>query len=89
MGDTITFQPVIKDPLSFNSAYKVLQQEGNLVYEYNPFRNYRLSKQAFEYQNHIYTLSDFIFSIFFIKNKEVVDEVSEEVTNLPLNILNT
>ena len=36
-------------PLSFNSAYKVLQQEGNLVYEYNPFRNYRLSKQAFEY----------------------------------------
>lgn len=80
MGDTITFQPVINDPLSFNSAYKVLQQEGNLVYEYNPFRNYRLSKQAFEYQNHIYTLSELKskFNIILkIKDKEVSGEISD------------
>ena len=54
----ITFDPIINTQLSFSSAYKVLKQEGNLVYEYNPFRNYRLSKQAFEYQNHIYTLAE-------------------------------
>ena len=91
MGDTITFQPVIKDPLSFNSAYKVLQQEGNLVYEYNPFRNYRLSKQAFEYQNHIYTLSELKskFNIILkIKDKED-KEVSGEISDSQLSADNT
>ena len=85
----ITFDPIIKNPLSFSSAYKVLKQEGNLVYEYNPFRNYRLSKQAFEYQNHIYTLSELKskFNIILkIKDKEDKEdkEVSGELTDSQL-----
>lgn len=79
----ITFDPIINNPLSFSSAYKVLKQEGNLVYEYNPFRNYRLSKQAFEYQNHIYTLAE-LKSKFSIILKINDVEVSGELTDSQL-----
>ena len=79
----ITFSQVINDQLSFSSAYKVLKQEGNLVYEYNPFRNYRLSKQAFEYQNHIYTLAE-LKSNFGIILKINDVEVSGELTDSQL-----
>ena len=79
----ITFYPIINNPLSFSSAYKVLKQEGNLVYEYNPFRNYRLSKQAFEYQNHIYTLAE-LKSKFSIILKINDVEVSGELTDSQL-----
>jgi hypothetical protein len=36
----------------------VLPTKGNIVYEYNPFRNYRLSKNMYEYRNSIYSLED-------------------------------
>lgn len=35
---------------------KTLPQKGNLVYEYNPFRNYRLSHSMYEFQDSLYTL---------------------------------
>ena len=38
-----------KDPVKFTYAFKTLKNKGNLVYEYNPFRNYRLSKTMYEY----------------------------------------
>ena len=84
----ITFQPIINNSLSFNSAYKVLQQEGNLVYEYNPFRNYRLSKQAFEYQNHIYTLAE-LESKFNITLKIGEDTIKGEISDSQLSADNT
>lgn len=38
-----------------NVAYKIQPLEGNLVYEYNPFYNYRLDKDMFFYKNRFYT----------------------------------
>ena len=45
---------------------KVLPTKGNLVYEYNPFRNYRLNKIMFEYNGEYYT-EDQLLSNFNIR----------------------
>ena len=37
---------------------KMLPTKGKIVYEYNPFRNYRLSQNMFEYQGQLYSLGD-------------------------------
>ena len=34
---------VLAQEMKFGVGLKVLPTEGNLVYEYNPFRNYRLT----------------------------------------------
>lgn len=41
--------------ISFSVQTKVLPTKGNLVYEYNPLRNYRLSQNMYEYQNQLYS----------------------------------
>jgi hypothetical protein len=40
---------LFNDNIKFNVQTKVLPSKGNLVYEYNPFRNYRLSSAMYEY----------------------------------------
>lgn len=53
------FQNILNNGgLSFKLATKVLPQKGNLVYEYNPFRNYRLTEKKFEYDGSYYTLEE-------------------------------
>ena len=47
---------MITDNIKFGIATKQLPQSGNIAYEYNPFRNYRLDKDMYMYQNHLYTL---------------------------------
>ena len=37
------YAPVLAQEMKFGVGLKVLPTEGNLVYEYNPFRNYRLT----------------------------------------------
>lgn len=44
---------------SFNLALKTLPEEGNLVYEYNPFYNYRLNETKILFRNKLYTLDEF------------------------------
>lgn len=46
---------LFKDTINFSVQTKTLPTKGNLVYEYNPFRNYRLSKVMYEYKNQLYT----------------------------------
>lgn len=53
---SVDFKNVLNGNLKFKLASKVLPKEGNLVYEYNPFRNYRLNEDLFEYQGNYYTL---------------------------------
>lgn len=48
----------IKD-YSFNLALKTLPEEGNLVYEYNPFYNYRLNETKILFRDKLYTLEEF------------------------------
>jgi hypothetical protein len=38
----ITWKKVLESNLQFQGAYKVLPTKGNMAWEYNPFRNYRL-----------------------------------------------
>lgn len=45
--------------LDFNVALKKFQQEGNLAWEYNPFRNYRLNQDMILYNNKFYTIEEF------------------------------
>ena len=44
---------------SFSLALKTLPEEGNLVYEYNPFYNYRLNETKILFRDKLYTLEEF------------------------------
>lgn len=60
--------------INFNVQTKVLPTKGNLVYEYNPFRNYRLTQIKYEYQEQLYTEQELedTFDIIIDKTYEVV-----------------
>lgn len=75
----IEFKTLLNSNLTFNASYKMLNQKGNLVYEYNPLRNYRLNKLGFEYQGHIYNLQE-LFDKFKIVLK--IDNIEKkEISN--------
>ena len=50
--------------VSTSTAFKIsyflnqIKQKGNIVYEYNPFRNYRLTEDLYEYKGAIYSKSE-------------------------------
>lgn len=44
--------------INFNVQTKVAPTKGNLVYEYNPFRNYRINQPMYEYKNGLYSIED-------------------------------
>jgi hypothetical protein len=46
---------LIENPILFEVDTQVYPTKGNLVYEYNPFRNYRLNQTMFEYKGEYYT----------------------------------
>lgn len=54
----MNYKALLNKEIKFSSKYNLLQTKGNLAYEYNPFRNYRLTDYAFEYQNYIYSLKE-------------------------------
>lgn len=51
--------------ISLDVQTKMLPTKGNLVYEYNPFRNYRVTQNMYEYKEQLYSLGD-LWSIFGI-----------------------
>lgn len=51
--------------ISFEVQTKTLPRKGNLVYEYNPFRNYRISQNMYEYKEQLYSLGE-LWNIFKI-----------------------
>lgn len=70
MADKPTWINPLNNTINISVLTKILPKKGNLVYEYNPFRNYRLSNDCYEYQNHYYTekqLKD-TFGIEYDKN---------------------
>ena len=56
--------------INFNVQTKVLPTKGNLVYEYNPFRNYRLTQDKYEYKDQLYTLDELAQKFQITPNKE-------------------
>ena len=51
----MNWQPLLNNELLFEVNTQVMPTKGNLVYEYNPFRNYRLSQNMLEYKGDYYT----------------------------------
>ena len=69
-----TKNKVLATELSLNTMMKVLPTKGNLVYEYNPLRNYRLTQNKYEYQEQFYTEQELedTFDIIIDKTYKVV-----------------
>lgn len=51
----INYERVLNSDIKLMTALKVFPTKGNLVYEYNPFRNYRLSEPGYIYKNRLYS----------------------------------
>jgi hypothetical protein len=51
MSNTIEWESLIPEPICLEVQTKTIKPEGRLVYEYNPFRNYRLSENKYFYNN--------------------------------------
>lgn len=49
---------LFNNDIEINVQTKILPSKGHLVYEYNPFRNYRLSSNMYEYNNGVYSIGD-------------------------------
>jgi len=51
----MTFTEPIKNTINFGILSKILPSEGNLAWEYNPFRNYRLSEPKYYFRNKFFS----------------------------------
>ena len=59
----INYEKVINNDIELMTALKILPTEGNLVYEYNPFRNYRLTEPGYIYKNRLYTPRELLIEL--------------------------
>lgn len=55
---TLEFVSPLKDDIKFGILSKVLPTEGNLAWEYNPFRNYRLSEGKYYFRNKFFNKAE-------------------------------
>ena len=62
----IEWTKIIDEPIFFEVQTQVYPTKGNLVYEYNPFRNYRLNQKMYKYKGEYYTQEE-LLSKFDIK----------------------
>ena len=75
LEEDISWMPVLKNIINLGSQYQVVPTEGYIAWEYNPLRNYRLSKNMYEKDGKYYTIEEF---------KNLVPEFNmEEETDLP------
>lgn len=59
----INYERVLNSDIKLMTALKVLPTKGNLVYEYNPFRNYRLSEPGYIYKNRLYSPRELLIEL--------------------------
>ena len=74
-SENITWTRVLENTINFGSYYQVVPTEGYLAWEYNPLRNYRLSKNMYEKDGKYYTKEEFLS----------ITGVSESQKDLPDN----
>lgn len=72
-GGSISYDPVLKNSMEFAVGLKMLPTKGNLVYEYNPLRNYRLSRTGYLYKNRLHTPKELLIELGV-----VTDETTDE-----------
>jgi len=68
----MAWKSILGKPISLNVLTKTLPTKGNMAYEYNPFRNYRLSHNMYEYKGNLYSLLELYnkFGIYLSEPKE-------------------
>lgn len=54
MTNNITFDKPL-EPIDFGIIYKILPSKGNMAWEYNPFRNYRLSEAKYYFRGKFFS----------------------------------
>lgn len=59
----INYERVLNSDIKLMTALKVFPTKGNLVYEYNPFRNYRLSEPGYIYKNRLYSPRELLIEL--------------------------
>ena len=85
MAVDITWSKVLPNSIPLKVVLNTLPTKGNLVYEYNPFRNYRLTSNKYYYQGNYYTEKELNeeFKIFISSNKKdwigVPDNVDDPI----------
>lgn len=52
------WKPIITNDIPLGVVTNVAPTKGNITYEYNPFRNYRISQNMYEYKGELYSLGD-------------------------------
>ena len=69
--------------INFNVMLKLIQQKGNLAWEYNPFRNYRLDQDMLYYKNQLWTYLDFLDKFYpnWCTNITSLDEPASIIIN--------
>ena len=84
----ITYEQIINtnNPLKFSVALKTLQTEGNLVYEYNPFRNYRVTELSYQYKGQIYSPKELYIELYGINTIKVGEETKKITDDLALSL---
>lgn len=72
--------------INFNVQTKVLPTKGKIVYEYNPFRNYRLTQNKYEYKDQLYTLDELAQEFQITPNKEKTEWQQKTSNGLSVKI---
>lgn len=83
MADKPEWINPLNNTINISVLTKILPKKGNLVYEYNPFRNYRLSNDYYEYQNQYYT-EDQLRDTFGIEYDKKTDHWVNTATGNPI-----
>ena len=83
MADKPKWINPLNNTINISVLTKILPKKGNLVYEYNPFRNYRLSNDYYEYQNQYYT-EDQLKDTFGIEYDKKTDHWVNIATGNPI-----
>lgn len=76
---TINYESVLGDELKFAIALKTLPTKGNLVYEYNPFRNYRVETVHYTYKSRLYSPGELLQELGITTITATVDGASQSM----------
>lgn len=85
---TVSWIPVLNNDIALGSQYKVVPTEGYLAWEYNPLRNYRLSKNMYEKDGKYYTQEEFLeqnpeFQLYYDEEQEDGSKITKITKDLP------
>lgn len=82
LENDISWVPVLKNNINLGSYYQVVPTEGYIAWEYNPLRNYRLSKIMYEKDGKYYTPEEFLQKVRSIP-KYANFQLTEDTKDLP------